>query len=198
MPRPSGTQTRTFNYGNPAGAQLLSATNPENGTVTYTYNSDKTLATKTDAKNQQVQYSYDSYKRVTQIRRGTPITTAGSSPRTPASARTILTTRTPTMEASRTTHWDGSRPCSTKAGRFLWEPGQLQYHLHRDVQLQPGGSGSEEAFADNRRMNQYGIVSVNLDATYTYDNEGRMTATQYPSYLERVCLGRGTEPQQHL
>ncbi len=71
MPRPSGTQTRTFNYGNPPGAQLLSATNPENGTVTYTYNSDNTLATKTDAKSQQVQYSYDSYKRVTQIRRGT-------------------------------------------------------------------------------------------------------------------------------
>ncbi len=37
MPRASGTQTRTFNYGNPPGTQLLSATNPENGTVTYTY-----------------------------------------------------------------------------------------------------------------------------------------------------------------
>ncbi len=71
MPRPSGTQTRTFNYGNPAGGQLLSATNPENGTVSYTYNSDKTLATKTDAKNQQVQYTYDTYKRVTQLKRGT-------------------------------------------------------------------------------------------------------------------------------
>jgi len=33
------TQTRTFNYatGNTIGAFLLSATNPENGTVTYTY-----------------------------------------------------------------------------------------------------------------------------------------------------------------
>jgi len=39
--------------------------------ATYTYNSDHTLTTKTDAKNQQVQYSYDSYKRVTQVRRGT-------------------------------------------------------------------------------------------------------------------------------
>jgi YD repeat-containing protein len=67
MPRPTGTQTRTFNYGNPPGGQLLSATNPENGTVTYTYNSDMTLATKTDAKNQQVQYSYDSYKRITEV-----------------------------------------------------------------------------------------------------------------------------------
>jgi len=35
------TQTRTFNYksGNVVGAFLLSAINPENGTVTYTYNS---------------------------------------------------------------------------------------------------------------------------------------------------------------
>lgn len=68
MPRPTGTQTRTFNYG--TGAQLLSATNPENGTVTYTYNSDKTLAQKVDAKGQRIQYSYDSYKRITQVRRG--------------------------------------------------------------------------------------------------------------------------------
>ena len=68
MPRPTGTQTRTFNYGNPPGAFLLSATNPENGTVTYTYNATGTLASKTDAKNQQAQYSYDSYNRVTQIR----------------------------------------------------------------------------------------------------------------------------------
>src|SRR5947209_864210 len=61
MPRPSGTQTRTFNYGNPPGAFLLSATNPENGTVTYTYGSGGTLATKTDARNQQIRYTYDSY-----------------------------------------------------------------------------------------------------------------------------------------
>lgn len=47
---------------------LLSATNAENGTVTYTYNSDTTLATKTDAKNQQTQYRYDNYKRVYQVR----------------------------------------------------------------------------------------------------------------------------------
>jgi YD repeat-containing protein len=56
MPRPTGTQTRTFNYNNTA--YLQSATNPENGTVTYTYNSfTNKLATKTDAKGQQVQYT---------------------------------------------------------------------------------------------------------------------------------------------
>ena len=34
MPRSNGTQTRTFAY---TGADLTSATNPENGTVTYQY-----------------------------------------------------------------------------------------------------------------------------------------------------------------
>jgi YD repeat-containing protein len=68
MPRPTGTQTRTFNYGSPAGALLLSATNPENGTVSYTYNSYNKIATKTDAKGQQTQYTYDGYLRLTQVR----------------------------------------------------------------------------------------------------------------------------------
>lgn len=71
MPRTNGgttyTQTRTFNYGTPPGAYLLSATNPETGTVSYSYANGK-LAAKTDAKNQQVEYAYDSYGRVTQVR----------------------------------------------------------------------------------------------------------------------------------
>ena len=52
MPRGSNTQTRSFNYltGSTVGIDL-SATNPENGTVNYTYNSDHTLHTKTDAKS---------------------------------------------------------------------------------------------------------------------------------------------------
>jgi YD repeat-containing protein len=37
----------------------MSATNPENGTVSYTYNSDGTLLSRTDANLHVVQYSYD-------------------------------------------------------------------------------------------------------------------------------------------
>src|ERR1700675_1240014 len=75
MPRGSNTQTRTFNYltGTTVGIDLLSATNPENGTVTYTYNSDHSLHTKTDAKSQVFTYSYDSYKRLTQIMVGSTV-----------------------------------------------------------------------------------------------------------------------------
>jgi YD repeat-containing protein len=69
MPRSGYTQTRTFNYtaGTTVGVHLLSATNPENGTVSYTYNADHTLATKTDAKGQVFTFGYDVYKRVTTI-----------------------------------------------------------------------------------------------------------------------------------
>ncbi len=68
MPRGGTTQTRTFNYDLTTG-RLSSAVNPENGTTSYTYNSNGTVASKTDAKNQQVQYTYDGFQRVTQIRR---------------------------------------------------------------------------------------------------------------------------------
>jgi RHS repeat-associated protein len=65
MPRGGVTQTRTFNY-NLATGRLDSATNPENGTVTYSYNGDGTLAYKIDAKNQRTDYTYDSYGRLKQ------------------------------------------------------------------------------------------------------------------------------------
>ena len=57
------TQNRTFVYD--GAGRLTSATNPENGAVSYAYNSDNTLQMKTDAKGQQIVYSYDSLKRLT-------------------------------------------------------------------------------------------------------------------------------------
>ena len=64
MPRPTGTQSRSFTY---TGALLTSATNPENGTVYNYYNPDNTLNYKIDAKGQKIAFGYDSYKRVTSI-----------------------------------------------------------------------------------------------------------------------------------
>jgi YD repeat-containing protein len=61
------TQTRTFVYN--ALGLLTSATNPENGTVTYTYNGDNTLQKKHDAKGQDTVYTYDSLKRAIEIQR---------------------------------------------------------------------------------------------------------------------------------
>ena len=71
MPRGSVTQTRTFNYSLTTG-WLTSATNPETGTVSYTYRADGSLASKTDAKNQPTTYTYDNYGRLTQASTNNP------------------------------------------------------------------------------------------------------------------------------
>jgi YD repeat-containing protein len=49
MPRVGYTQVRTFTY---SAGRLVSKTEPESGTTSYTYNWDGTLASKTDARNQ--------------------------------------------------------------------------------------------------------------------------------------------------
>jgi YD repeat-containing protein len=67
MPRAGVTQTRTFVYSD--AGNLTSATNPENGTVSYSYNSDNTLQYKIDAKGQKTAYTYDGSRRVTEIQR---------------------------------------------------------------------------------------------------------------------------------
>src|ERR1035441_8757178 len=65
MPRDNGTQTRTFAY---TGSDMTSATNPENGTVTYVYDNAHHVTSRTDATGRQTQYDHDSYGRVTEIR----------------------------------------------------------------------------------------------------------------------------------
>src|ERR1039458_2318910 len=53
MPRDNGTQSRTFVY---TGSDLTSATNPENGTVTYQYDGAHHVTKRTDAKGQETRY----------------------------------------------------------------------------------------------------------------------------------------------
>jgi YD repeat-containing protein len=78
----STTQTRTFVYD--SAGQQASATNPENGTVTYTYNTENTLQKKHDAKAQDTVYTYNtnpvswtlsqySYGRATTAQYGCPV-----------------------------------------------------------------------------------------------------------------------------
>ena len=81
MPRNGTTQTRTFTYN---GQDLTSAANPENGTVSFTYDAAHRVLTRTDAKNQQTLYTYNSLGQVTQVTHGTlsggtftPDTTSG-------------------------------------------------------------------------------------------------------------------------
>jgi RHS repeat-associated protein len=64
MTRPQGTQTRTFGY---TGTDMTTETNPENGTVTYTYDNAHNLMSKTDNIGQKTVYTRDAYARVTEI-----------------------------------------------------------------------------------------------------------------------------------
>ncbi|HEY6764587.1 MAG TPA: RHS repeat-associated core domain-containing protein [Candidatus Sulfotelmatobacter sp.] len=61
----NGTHNRTFSYD--WLSRLLTAQNPENGTVTYTYNPDSTLLTKKDARAITASYTYDALHRETGI-----------------------------------------------------------------------------------------------------------------------------------
>jgi len=64
MTRGSVAQTRTFLYN---GSDLTSATNPEDGAVTYAYDASHHVTSRTDALGSQTQYSYDSYGRISEV-----------------------------------------------------------------------------------------------------------------------------------
>ncbi|MFN0141274.1 MAG: RHS repeat domain-containing protein, partial [Pyrinomonadaceae bacterium] len=58
-----GVQTRTFTYN--SLSRLMSATNPESGTIQYGYDGNGNLTQKTDARNITTSYTYDALNRVT-------------------------------------------------------------------------------------------------------------------------------------
>lgn len=166
MPRSSGTQTRTFVYnsGTTVGGMLLSATNPENGTVTYTYNTNHMLATKTDAKGQQFTYQYDSINRLTSI-------TWQNAPGGPQALRTFIYD-TNSLDGTFTANGTG-RLVAVQNAQFTGTPGTMQ--LVEMFSYKPAGE------RDKKRLQIHeNAQSLNLDATYTYDNEGRTASVSYP------------------
>lgn len=58
-----GTQTRTFVYN--SLSQLVSASNPENGTTTYQYDNEGNLSVRTDARGVSTHFAYDALNRPT-------------------------------------------------------------------------------------------------------------------------------------
>lgn len=57
-----GSQTRTFTYS--SLVRMLSAVNPESGTISYTYDDNGNLVTKTDARGVATIYAYDRLNRM--------------------------------------------------------------------------------------------------------------------------------------
>src|SRR5690606_4124080 len=58
-----GVQTRTFSYS--SLSRLPSATNPESGTISYSYDLNGNLTQKDDARGVRTSYVYDALNRVT-------------------------------------------------------------------------------------------------------------------------------------
>ncbi len=188
MPRGSNTQTRTFNYltGTTVGIDLLSATNPENGTVTYTYNSDHTLHTKTDAKNQVFTYLYDSYKRLTSISVGsTVLRTFMYDTNTLDSNFSGLYTAG-RLVAVQHTAFTPQGYVSGQGGSNITVPSSMQFTEMYNY-TQPGLTAKKRLqVEETAHYYVNGIAhddpkTLNLDGVYTYDNEGKMTSVNYPT-----------------
>jgi YD repeat-containing protein len=179
MPRGSNTQYRTFDYttNNTVGAFLLSATNPENGTVTYTYNTSGNgiglVATKTDANGNHFTYTYDTWSRLTQISAGGTV------------LRTFYYDSNP-FDSSTTFNQYAS-------GRLTAVQNAPVAGIHNEFFIEMFAYQQAPAIVEKRlRMsevvpyvlnnNQYGATIVgDLNASYTYNNEGKVTSVAYPA-----------------
>jgi RHS repeat-associated protein len=175
LPRPTGTQTHTFVY-NATTQRLTSEQHPENGTTTYTYNNDGTLATKIDAKNQKIAYAYDAYQRIQTITRY-PVSTSSPDP-----CQTAFFT------------WD--QDPQIQGATVAYPFGRLtavQWGWQADL-VTPCTNG---AFGELYAYNQNGTVwakrlrysttspgnvaSGNLDGWFGYDTRGTITSIIYPN-----------------
>jgi|AGTN01.3.fsa_nt_gi RHS Repeat. len=159
MPRNGYTQTRSFTY---QGKWLMSATNPENGTTTYTYNSDGTLATRTDQAGRRFEHDYDIHGRLTAIR------------------------------VMGYDHWGQWSELSRKEYQYDTNniaPAVTENGVGRLAAAIEGGitylySYTQGGLIKTKQMRiagWTGTPQMPLTANWNYDNEGRITSIKYPS-----------------
>jgi RHS repeat-associated protein len=165
MPRDGVTQNRYFNYDTTAGTRLLSAQNPENGTVSYSYNSDGTVNFKTDAKGIKTEYSYDQHKRVSQMRKLPNGSTENRCERVDYFYDENGGTNNGRLTRMRW-GWDASNQACTDPSTGF-------------------GIGFEEVYTYNAAgrtsTKTFNYAGRTLSASWTYDNEGKLLTQTYPS-----------------
>ena len=153
MPRNGYTQTRTFAY---QGNLVTSATNPENGTTTYTYHGDGSLATRTDAAGRRYEYSYDSYDRLTL-------------------ERVIVRNQyNQWVENGRKEYQYDTNNIDPSVSEYA--SGRLAAAIHGNVTYLYGYTRGGLI-----KTKQMRYLEEPLTATWTYDDEGKMTTVTYPS-----------------
>jgi RHS repeat-associated protein len=178
MPRRDVTQTRSFYYGNPPGAHLLSATNPENGTVTYSYDANHRLSSRIDAKNQKTAYSYDGYGRLTQIRHY-----PASSGAEDVCQQVNIGYDTNAIDSTYSQNALGRMTTRTYKGVNC---NTAPYTFTEMYSYSVAGQVTKKRLRIARQVVQaypYPTVTVSADlnSAYTYDIEGRMRSITYPT-----------------
>ena len=170
MPRSNGTQTRTFAY---TGADLTSATNPENGTVTYQYDGSHHVTKRTDALGQETRYTYDGYGRLTEVQHWA----VSYDPHT-------LTSYMQEQTSQRVDYYYDSNPLNGGYSQNAW--GRLAAVTFQDENT---GTPFSYMYSYNQagrvtaQHMSYSSDAVQFDAAYGWDTEGRMTSINYgPQY----------------
>ena len=164
MVRDGYTQTRTFLY---SGPDLVSATNPENGTVTYAYNGVHQVTSRTDAKGQVTQCAYDSYGRLLSQRYFLPL--GGDLVEDTSQAVTYTYDSNPY----------GGDNVLGRLGVVNFGQSRYDYSYNTAGRVTQQNLQTQISFPDeNWNTASY---PTSLTASYGWDDEGRMTSTQSPA-----------------
>ena len=154
-----GVQTRTFTYS--SLSRLLSATNPESGTIGYQYDPNGNLARKTDARGVQTDYFYDALNRVTNRNHSTP---GGPPPNYKATPNVIYTYDDPTIPNSKGNLTKVSSSLSTNEYLAFDILGRVTRSKQTTDSVEYGGGSDPSKWM-----------------TYTYNLSGTLIEQQYPS-----------------
>src|SRR5579884_2094059 len=168
--------------------QLSSATNPKSRTVSYTYNSNNLLASKTDAKGQTVNYSYDGYNRLSSVSSGGSVLRSYYYDANPCDPNQSFSHYTAGRLAAVVygSNWSVGNGCSVNSPGA---PSFAEWYSY----VQPGTTGGSGVAVKRLQVGQMLQVQnalgywndyagyLNLDAGYTYNNEGGIASVSYPA-----------------
>src|SRR5581483_9761497 len=162
MPRDGYTQVRSFTY-DAATGRLTQTQQPENGTMTYTYNANGTVATRTDARGVKAEYTYDAYRRLTKI--------TYNNNANPCQAVDLYYDTNPLDGAYSANGWGRKTAERFQVGCGTAWQGTITYMYS----YTSAGSVTKKRMRFNR-----GTQQADLEASYSYDNEGRTATVKTP------------------
>lgn len=185
MPRSNGTQIRTFTW---SGTDLASATNPENGAVTYQYDGAHHVTLRTDAKGQQTQYTYDAYGRLTLVHHTPdPIFVQGPvwEQALPLQDVNYYYDTNPFVSGFSQNAWGRLTAVTFGGSSTMYGNVTASYSLSVAptymYSYNQAGRVTDQRFRMTSTFTGVDSPVVNdFDAQYTWDNQGRMTARNGP------------------